>query len=603
MAIHYLNGRRLKHAIIAGAESVITRKDYLNKINVFPVADGDTGTNMALTLKSVVDGLYECDDSTVDAVVCCAADAALVGSRGNSGSILAQFYQGLYEGLAEKQRITAKEFGSALLLARQYAYESMMQPQEGTILTVIRDWAQSVSELAQRTTDFKQIMAESVAAARLSLARTPDLLKVNGESPLKKAGVVDSGAQGFVDMVGGVVEFISKGSIKEYIKRKFFSVPLDEEAGAMVEYDASAITFQYCTEFVLQNGAAFDKKELRKILLSYGDSLIIGGSSAKTKVHIHTNEPQTVFDIAAKFGIVQKTKFEDMKAQHEQAFGKKPIGIVTDSTCDLSEEYLDAHHVALVPLTIRFDEEEYLDRVTLSSKEFYQKLTLHRTLPKTSQPSTANFKQVYDDVLRRYDTVLGIHLSSGVSGTFQNAKLSSKFFKDRHILTIDSKSASLGLGMLVREAVRMRDAGESIAHIERRLHEMQKHISVFISLETIENLVRGGRLSKSRGFISKLLKVNPVLSFDDKGKVISIAKGIGANGALDKSIDLVLEKAHGKKHVTVAAVYTNDASRADYAKQKLLSSRPDITVEVTQVSPVLGTYGGNGCVALIVHAE
>ncbi|KER10119.1 MAG: hypothetical protein HY22_07610 [[Candidatus Thermochlorobacteriaceae] bacterium GBChlB] len=602
MPIEYLNGRRLKHAIIAGAESVIMRKDYLNKINVFPVADGDTGTNMALTLKSIIDGLYDCDDTTVNAVVICAADSALVGSRGNSGSILAQFYQGFADGLAGKERITTKEFGSSLLLAKDYAYDAMIEPKEGTILTVIRDWTHSIATLAAKTTDFKEVMAHSVQAAKQSLARTPDELKVNGVAILKKAGVVDSGAQGFVDMLDGVYNFIHQGSIKEFIKKKFFSVA-GADAGATVDANTEDITFQYCTEFVLENGATYDKKALRKELIEYGDSLIIGGSSTKTKVHIHTNEPETIFNIAARYGIVQKKKFEDMKAQHEAAFGRKLIGIVTDSTCDLSEDFLEKNDVRIVPLQVRFGEEEFLDRITISSQEFYQRLKTSKDFPKTSQPATAAFKQVYDDMLRKYDSVLSIHISSGISGTLQNARTTGKFFKDRKIVAVDSKITSLGLGFLVREAVKMRDEHKTIEEIEARLNDMTKNIRAFLSLETIENLVRGGRLSKSKGLLARVFHINPVLTFDDKGKVVQLDKGVGDKGSLDKAIEHTLKFIDGKKRIQLSVVYSDKPERAQYAKQKLNDARPELVIETAQISPVLGTYGGSGTVVMIVHAE
>jgi len=603
MSIHYLNGRRLKHGIIAGAESVIRRKEYLNKINVFPVADGDTGTNMALTLKAVADGLYDCDDSTIDAVVCCAADAALVGSRGNSGSILAQFFQGLYEGLSGKERATAQDFATALLLAKKGAYEAMMNPVEGTILTVIRDWTHAVHDLSKMTSDFKHLFHESCKAAKQSLAKTPEQLKINGEAILKKAGVVDSGAQGFVDMVEGVTRFISEGSLKEVFKRKVFAVDDAQGEGAHIEANSDAITFQFCTEFVLENSATFDKKALRKDLLNYGDSLIIGGSSTKTKVHIHTNEPQTIFDIAARYGIVRKTKFEDMKAQHENTFGRKPIGILTDSTCDLPDEYLEANDIVLVPLSLRFGEEEFLDRVTLSPAEFYRRLQHAKDLPRTSQPSTAQFKQAFDDLLRRYDNVIAIMLSSSVSGTFQNAKLSSKFFKERNIVVIDSRVASLGIGFLVREAVEMRNRGESVEAIEKRLNHLKTNIKAFLSLQTIDNLVRGGRLSKSKGFIAKLLQINPVLTFDEQGKVVQCGKGVGEKGALHKAIELALNYVKGKTTVKMAIVYSDSRALAEEAREKVLTALPNLSVEIAQISPVLGVYGGSGCVALMALAE
>lgn len=603
MPIAYLNGRRLKHAIIAGAESVIMRKEYLNKINVFPVADGDTGTNMALTLKSVVEGLYECDDSTVEAVVTCAADAALVGSRGNSGSILAQFYQGMAQGLIGKERITAPEFGESLLIARNYAYEAMLEPKEGTILTVIRDWTASISRLVQRTNDFKEILAESIQDAKNSLARTPEQLIVNGVPILKKAGVVDSGAQGFVDMLQGIYDFMHKGNIREYLKRKFFSFAKSDSESANVEADSSAITFQYCTEFVLENGPNYDKKALRKALIEYGDSLIIGGSATKTKVHIHTNEPETIFEIAARFGIVRQKKFEDMKAQHEAAFGKKPIGIVTDSTCDLPDEYLEQHDIRIVPLQVRFGDDEYLDRVTISAQEFYKRLNESTTLPKTSQPATAAFKQVYEDMLRRYNGIVGVFISSGISGTFQNARTTSKFFKDRKFAIVDSKITSLGMGFLIKEAVKLRDEGKSLTEIEARLNDMAGRIRAFLSLETIDNLVRGGRLSKSKGFIAKLLHINPVLTFDDKGKVVPLDKGVGSKGSLDKAIEHATRYLTGKKNLRIAVVYSDKIERALYAKDKMAERFPDVEIEMAQISPVLGTYGGPGTAAIIVFGE
>lgn len=602
MAIHHLTGYRLKRAILAGSESVMARTDHLNRINVFPVADGDTGTNMALTLKSIAEGLYDCDDASADAVAQCAADSALVGSRGNSGSILAQFYQGLSEGIAGRERLDAKDFADAAVLAKDFAYDSMMEPKEGTILTVIRDWSTSFSAYTSQTKDFRELFTRALTDAKTSLARTPELLKVNGEAILKKAGVVDSGAQGFVDMLEGVLGFINRGNFREFIARKFFAV--SDGAAANVEANADAITFQYCTEFVLENGAAYDKKNLRKELIELGDSLIIGGSSTKTKVHLHTNVPQTVFDIAAKFGTVIKTKYEDMKAQNEAAFGKKAaIGIITDSTCDLSDEYLEAHDVRMVPLQVRFGEDEFLDRVTISPQEFYTRLAASKALPKTSQPATANFKQVYEDALRSYSELISIHISSGISGTFQNARTSTKFFKGKKIVPVDSKLTSLGQGFLVREAVEMRDKGEPIDRIASRLNEMATKIKIFISLETIENLVKGGRLSAARGFIAKLLRINPVLTFDEKGKVVQAAKGMGQRGALEKAIDLTLQHVAGKKTVRIGLVYADKTDGAEYARVRLAAACPEAQIEVTQISPVLGTYGGSGTTAFLVFAE
>ena len=205
--INYLNGVRLHRAMVAGIRKVVSHQDYLNKINVFPVPDGDTGTNMAFTLTTILDASYNKVNSRVDDMLALVADSALDGARGNSGAILAQFFQGVSDGASGVSQFDPLTFSIAIQKGSEYARDALSEPQEGTILTVITDFSNKLKELIESgVDDFEQILSKGVEEAERSLKNTPNLMDL-----LKKAGVVDAGAQGFVDFLEGIHEFIRTG--------------------------------------------------------------------------------------------------------------------------------------------------------------------------------------------------------------------------------------------------------------------------------------------------------------------------------------------------------------------------------------------------------
>ena len=210
MAIDYIDGIRLHRSVTAGLHRVVSRQEYLNKINVFPVPDGDTGTNMAYTLTTIEEGIRNKAYKDVKQMSMAIADSALDGARGNSGAILAQFFVGFADGIKEKISLTAKEFAQAALHAKDYAYDALTHPQEGTILSVIKAWAESLLKSCNNSNDIFSMLSKGLEDAQLSLKNTPKQLDV-----LAKAGVLDAGAQGFVDLLEGINEYITSGKIIE----------------------------------------------------------------------------------------------------------------------------------------------------------------------------------------------------------------------------------------------------------------------------------------------------------------------------------------------------------------------------------------------------
>jgi uncharacterized protein len=392
--IHYLDGKRLKRSIQASARHLGTMQNMLNDINVFPVSDGDTGTNMAYTMRSIVDGTANCHDTSIGTMTNAIAESALIGARGNSGAILAQFFQGFAESTSGKIRLNTKSFANAARNAVEKAKNAISNPMEGTIITVMREWANHVSEYAHQKHDFVDLLKESLKKARESLADTPNKLLI-----LKKANVVDAGAQGFVHILEGLVDFMENGKIAAANKGAQLTDKIRQFRLQKADPD---IQYQFCTECLI-SGSDINTDLLKKRLLDCGDSLIIGGSKLRTKVHIHTNHPDQVIAIASEFGQLVQNKIEDIKQQNADITRNTPatsIALVADTTCDLPADFIAANQINFIPLIIQNGPKSYLDRKELQPKEFYQLLQTSKSKFTTSQPPATAFTDMYQNLLR-----------------------------------------------------------------------------------------------------------------------------------------------------------------------------------------------------------
>ena len=251
-----LNGQQLRDAVTAGAIYVINQQEHLNNINVFPVPDGDTGTNLAHTLHSVMQRIKKSVDYHAGNVLTVMADAALDGARGNSGAILAQFFQGLSDGAAGLKELNLSDFGKAVKLGSDYAYSALSEPKEGTLVTVLRDFAEETQKLVDgdKLQDFTSLLGGGLKRALTSLKNTPNLLDT-----LKKAGVVDAGAQGFVNLLQGIVEYIGSGRMPK-TQSQFVS-----DENEVVSNETSEGIFQYCTECLVK-GQDMDQRLFREAL-------------------------------------------------------------------------------------------------------------------------------------------------------------------------------------------------------------------------------------------------------------------------------------------------------------------------------------------------
>jgi len=306
------DGKDLRDMFAAGSNWLEKSVDEVNAINVFPVPDGDTGTNMLLTLRSVIEEADRATDSTVGVMAKAMSHGALLGARGNSGVILAQIFRGMAKGFDGKAQFNGTDWAVALVQAAKTAREGLSNPVEGTILTVVRDAAGSAQQCAQNhPDDLVAIMDETVKEARESVARTPTLLPV-----LMEAGVVDAGGQGLYILLDGALRFL-KGELEELQFRKPQMVSANITATRNVNLVSSEEdeAYGYCTNFLLE-GTSLDPEKIRRKLEDRGLSLVVAGDEMAVRVHIHSYDPGGILAYATSLGTLHQIQIQNMDDQH-----------------------------------------------------------------------------------------------------------------------------------------------------------------------------------------------------------------------------------------------------------------------------------------------
>lgn len=310
-----ITGEDLKKSLVGSRDYLVLNKEMVNELNVFPVPDGDTGTNMGLTIISALKEAEHLDSfATVEEVSAAVSRGALMGARGNSGVILSQFFRGFAEGLKGKEVATIKDLAFAFKKASDVTYKAVMKPTEGTILTVGRELSDFAVKNAAKATDMGSFYESVIKAAEKSLDNTPNLLPV-----LKEQGVVDAGGKGLVVILQGALK-AAKGETIEKIEDAELQRK-SPKAFVEGEIEDDDIEFAYCTEFLIK-GDSDKAEEFKQKLIPLGDCLLVVGASGIIKTHIHTNNPGRVLEYASEIGMLQDIKIDNMRIQHKEKLFK-----------------------------------------------------------------------------------------------------------------------------------------------------------------------------------------------------------------------------------------------------------------------------------------
>ncbi len=581
-----LNGIDFHTYIQYGAREVIRNKEELNRINVFPVADGDTGRNLAMTLQSMV-----------DFTAMSASEAAILGARGNSGVLFAQFFSGLAAALKGMDRVSVADFVRAAQVSEQKLHQVLFAPAEGTIITVIRVWVQSLASRHGEVEGFEDLFAQTVPQAEKALEETTNQMEV-----LRVNRVVDSGAKGFVLFLRGILDYLQGRAELLGTDRPAGGRPLVQPLQAA---DHGASQHRYCCESILR-GCSAGAGTLTEALAPFGDSLIAAGEGDIRHIHIHTDDPAGVTAALNRFGAVTRPKVEDMAAQAAllasdgQARAHRPrVAVVTDSIADLSPELLARHQVHVLPLGLTVGDRQYLDRLTLAPEDFYDMLDRLEAYPTSSLPGAPLIGDRLEWLLNHYDRVLIISVAAALSGTYDafRRQVEALGTEAARVRLVDSRLNSGAQGLLVLKAARLAEQGLSLEEIAAALEGTIGRSRIFVALASFRYARRSGRIPKVVGAVGSLMNLKPIVSLDAQGKGTAFSIAFSQKKLL-KRIARIVERAAREKGIESYAVVhggnLREAERLAAHLQGLTGMAPEFIAEISSVTAL---HAGPGAVA------
>jgi DegV family protein with EDD domain len=592
MALLVLNANMFHGAVIQACHWVIKQRESLNAINIFPVADGDTGDNMAATAAAIIN--HAPTQATLSAVCKVIADASILGARGNSGMIFSQFFNGLIEDSELPSELNTQQFASMINKAAKSVRAAILNPVEGTILTVMDAWAKSLSQHSQSINDFKILMQEIKKDVQTALQSTTNILTV-----LKEAHVVDAGAKGFSLFVQGFAAFLSNPQSKTLQTQELSQTVIFESH----HHDDLSIcgtpNQRYCTEAVIMSDY-IDKELVKERIRAHGDSVVITGNQRLCRLHLHCTKPAEVFDKLRQIGKVRYPKVDDMLRQYQVIHDRKyPIALVTDSGANIPANIADDYQIHFISFNVHIEDHDLLDKHSFDSNDFYNNLANLTMQPTTSFPSPTQIEEKINYLARHYDEVLVISLAQVLSGTHDAIKQISARYSNVHV--INSRHVAGSQGLLLNYAAELIDQGLDIAAIKEAVLNKIPKIKFFVMLNHIDSMVRSGRVHKIAGKIVQFTGIKPIITFNEDGRVILCDKAFSEEKAQAKLIKRVKSLLnHNQKIQSYCILHAGVPEKAkEFAK---------LTTEIFKLEPAfiepaataVGLHAGNGSLALAV---
>lgn len=586
---HRIDGHQVYNALISGAVSVIQNKSELNRINVFPVADGDTGTNLSATMNAIIENMRKSDDLSV--VIDTAAEGALLGARGNSGIIFAQFLYSFHLESKTQTSLELPEFIQIMKKSVDRLYEVMLNPVEGTIITLIKTWVESMEKHYQTGKTMEQFVDLTMKDSEKMLERTPELLPI-----LKERGVVDSGAKGFYKFLEGIRKYMNTGQVPE-IGTQVKDADLNF-AGDHHHEEKSE--FRYCCEAIV-TGKHLEVQAIKKRMMLHGDSLILAGGEGKLRLHMHTNDPEEMFADLSKFGVLSGIKADDMHLQMAiVSEPKSKIAIVTDSIADLPPGFAEEQQVFVIPLQLELDGVVHLDRVSLSIKRFYEVNQNLKDHPRSSLPPIKNVENLFHFLADHYESIVVLNVSDKLSGTYQMVASVAEMFRKRgiKIAVINTLLNSGAQGLLVTKASAMANRGESLEAIVDHMYSLIPKTKILVAVDTMKYLQRSGRVSQRAAKIGKAIHLKPIMTLDEQGNGKAYGGSL-SHRAVIKRIVKQVKKDHETYGITSFNVVHADCPERARDLAAIIEEVVRMKVSyIAPISPIVGATAGEGAVAV-----
>lgn len=590
-----ITGKDLYGSLTFGFYNLRENMQMINTINVFPVADGDTGSNISHTLKSILsntDGSGSVSDISNNF-----ARTALIGARGNSGMIIAQFFHGFSLIANEFEELTLKTLVAATREAVAAAYRAVETPMEGTILTVMRSWADQLSRFEGSDIPISIQLRRALRAARKAEKETTNQMEL-----LRRAGVVDAGAKAFVSILEGVDQYLLNPA------RVFSETNLLVHAASSTSEPAHAhenSRYRYCTEALLRIPQG-RQQQVRDAVTDLGDSLVLGSYQDQMRVHLHTDEPALMFERLGLLSHIEEQKVDDMFMQQLAVTNRNSdTVIVTDSSADIPQQVVDELRIYRIPQIIQIGESSYFDRITISSPLLLNILDSNAQKVSSSMPSIGEIQRHFEFLAQHYKHIVVLSVSSKLSGTYNAYQLAAKALQDKgaDISIIDTKLNASAQGLVAQEAARSVAKGVKGETLLQSIRETAERTTIMVSVQSLKMMVGGGRIPKKLGSLLLKLNLKPVVGLSKEGGGAILGLRLSRTGSIAALVGRFM-KVYRKQGIQAYGLsYIGDASLATSVAQIVEQKTGMKPLFVDQASPVIALHAGKGSISLSYIAK
>lgn len=491
----------LRWALRAGIGRVVAHREELDRINVFPLPDRDTGTNLASMLGAVLHSLHRRPPADVADLFRDVSTEAADSARGNAGSILAHYLHGLATALPSGMPVTLPVLSRALAAGVTEARLTLTDPREGTILTVMQVFAEAMqTQVASGEGKLGPALRHALTVTRVALHRTKDQIKA-----LQAAGVVDAGARGFVAILEGIDDLVERGR-KSVIAASDLLPPTPAVEVILGMGAVNPDRFRVdCTV----RAPVVDRAALRAALRELrAPQVLIAGSRSRVRLQAEVNEPLTFFAAVARFGELVGQETERLSGGDSR---RSEVAIVTDSGADMPADEVERQGIHVVPQRLSLDGREHVDGVTITPPEFYGAMRRRGAVPRTSQPPPGDFRRMFGALLTRHEHVVEVSLSRQLSGTMQSAINAAVRSDPRRVQVFDSGQVAAGQGLMVIWAAEAARAGLTAPQLIDALEGVRNRTWVYAIVRDIAYGVRGGRIPKAALPVTRLLRLCLIL--------------------------------------------------------------------------------------------
>lgn len=513
-------------------------------------------------------------------------------ARGNSGIIFAHFLHGFANEVTAKAEIDLPTFIAAVKKSSDRVHEVILNPVEGTLLTIIKSWARSLEQHYEHQSSFDAFIAAIMADLKAAVDMTPSQLPI-----LKAKGVVDSGAKGFYHFMIGIQNYISKGNA--FIFPDADPVQADDHP-VFHETSTTPPYHRFCCEAMLCDSPS-DLMQVKTEMMPFGDSLVVAGGHGRLRIHLHTNSPEAFFSKLQTFGTLSQIKADDMMLQHAVvAHRQSRIAIVTDSIADLPKGFDLQHQVFVLPLHLEVNGVDHLDRISLSVGRFYELNENLKEQPKSSLPSIKQVESLLDFLTTYYEGILMIHVSDKLSGTYNMVASVAETFKGQGvpIKVINTLTNSGAQGLLVQEACKMARMGLSLSEISVALDQRIPLTKILVAVDTVRYLARSGRVSHRMGKLAQFFKIKPIMTIDPLGYGKAYGASISMQKVLSKLKRQVLKDHHAHGIESFNIVHAACPERAEVLAHEIGDLLNMPVSYLAEISPIVGAVSGEGAIAV-----